>query len=131
MKELDIKIRNFDSKELELSDFAAYLAQAAAKNHIEMKDYKDFNKLLQTLEYEDKIDFDIVDKERSDYIASLSKKLEKEKMADLVAQSIRFKKGHIKAVDFYTYLRNTAKEQDIDIIHEYPNLFYYYIYTKL
>ena len=131
LKELDLKIRNFDSKDLELSDFAAYLAQSAVKYKVEIKSYKDFTKLLQTLEYEQKIDFDIVDKERSDYIDALSKKLSKEDMANLVAESIKFKKGHIKSVDFYTYLRQIAKEEDIDIIHEYPNLFYYYIYTKL
>ena len=131
LKEVDLKIRSFDSKDLELSDFSSYLAQTAVKNKVEIKDYKDFTKLLQTLEYEQKIDFDTVDKERSDYIDALSKKLSKEDMADLVAESIKFKKGHIKSVDFYTYLRDIAKEQEIDIIHEYPNLFYYYIYTKL
>ncbi|MFC1644144.1 hypothetical protein ACFL5C_02335 [Candidatus Omnitrophota bacterium] len=83
------------------------------------------------LEYERKIDFDIVDQERSKYIDFLSKKLSKQEMTELVTQSIKFKKGHIKAVDFYSYLRDLAKEHDIPMVQEYPNLFYYYIYTKL
>ncbi|NQT33042.1 MAG: hypothetical protein HQ594_05155, partial [Candidatus Omnitrophica bacterium] len=131
LKALDSKIRAFDDKELELSDFAAYLNRSIKRNKIDIKKYPNFEKLTQTLEYEDKIDFDIVDAERSAYIDALSEKLTKEQMTELVAESIRFKKGHIKAVDFYTYLRDKAKEHDIAIVQEYTNLFYYYIYTKL
>ncbi|MDP8299154.1 MAG: hypothetical protein P9L88_04550 [Candidatus Tantalella remota] len=131
LKEIDLKIRAFDSKDIELSDYAAYLYKRVSKNDIELTDCDNFNKLLKTLEYEEKIDFDVVDAERSSYIDVLSKKLSKEQMTDLVTQSIRFKKGHIKAVKFYIYLRELAKTNDIPIIQEYPNLFYYYIYTKL
>ncbi|MBD3426392.1 MAG: hypothetical protein GF409_04070 [Candidatus Omnitrophica bacterium] len=131
LKELDLKIRSFDEKQTELSDYAAYLNKTAEQQRIDLKDLEDFKKLVQTLEYEEKIDFDIVDQERSKYIDVLSKKMDKEKMTELVTQSIRFKKGHIKAVDFYSYLRELAKEHDIDMVHEYQNLFYYYIYTKL
>jgi phosphomannomutase len=131
LKVLDDKISAFQDKEIELSEYAAFLAKKASENGVDIKERDDFTKLLQTLEYENKIDFDIVDKERSDYIDALSEKLDKEQMTELVAESIRFKKGHIKAVDFYSYLREKARETEIDIIHDYPNLFYYYIYTKL
>lgn len=131
LKEVDSKIRSFDSKEIELSDYAAYLAENAPKYKINVKDYPNFEKLINTLEYEDKIDFEVVDGERSEYIDVLSKKLSKKNMTALVTESIRFKKGHIKAVDFYSYLRELAKENDIDMLRDFPNLFYYYIYTKL
>ena len=131
LKELDGKIRAFDGKELELSDYARYLDTSAKKYRINLDDCPNFKKLVDTLDYEKKIDFDIVDQERSAYIDKLSEKLSKEKMAELVAQSIRFKKGQIKAVDFYSHLRELAKEYKIPIVQEYPNLFYYYIYTKL
>ncbi|MFH1553145.1 MAG: hypothetical protein ABID83_05890 [Candidatus Omnitrophota bacterium] len=131
LKELDSKIRAFENKELELSDYAEYLYKNTSALGIDLEDCANFKKLLQTLEYERKIDFDVVDQERSKYIDDLSKKLSKEGMTELVTQSIRFKKGHIKAVDFYSYLRDLAKEHDIPMVREYPNLFYYYIYTKL
>ncbi|MFH1878404.1 MAG: hypothetical protein ABH883_06330 [Candidatus Omnitrophota bacterium] len=133
LKELDSKIRAFDGKdkELELSDYAEYLFKSVSKYKIDSADCPNFEKLVKTLEYEKKINFDIVDQERSDYIDALSKKLSKEQMTELVSQSISFKKGHIKALDFYGYLRDLAKENDVDIVHDYPNLFYYYIYTKL
>jgi len=131
LKELDSKIRAFDDKEMELSDYAAYLYKTSSEEGIKAEDFANFKKLIQTLEYEEKIDFDIVDNERSQYIDALSKKLDKERMTELVTWSVRFKKGHIKAVEFYTYLRNLAKEHELDIVHDYPNLFYYYIYTKL
>ncbi|MBD3379579.1 MAG: hypothetical protein GF408_03850 [Candidatus Omnitrophica bacterium] len=131
LREVDSKIREFDGKGLELSDYAAYLSKKTRDLRIDNRDYPNFGKLEKTLEYEDKIDFDIVDSERSEYIDLLSKTLSKKKMTELVGESIRFKKGHIKAVDFYTYLRELAKEHDIDMVHKFPNLFYYYIYTKL
>ena len=131
LKELDLKITSFDDKDIELSEFAAYLAALSRKTKTDAKDLENFSKLLDTLEYEEKIDFEVVDSERTAYIDVLSKKMGKEKMADLVTKSIKFKKGHIKSVEFYTYLRDLAKEYEIDIVQEYPNLFYYYIYTKL
>ena len=131
LKKLDSKIRTFDNKELELSDYAGYLYGSASKNGVNLKDCPNFKKLIQTLEYEEKIDFDVVDTERSEYIDALSKKMSKEEMTELVTQSIKFKKGHIKAVEFYFFLRELAKEHDIPMVQEYPDLFYYYIYTKL
>lgn len=131
LREVDAKIRDFKHKDIELSDYAEYLAKNAKKYRVDLKDKPNFEKLMQTLEYEDKIDFDIVDSERSDYIDLLSKKMDKEKMTELVTESVRFKKGHIKAVQFYIYLRDLAREYEIEIVQEYPNLFYYYIYTKL
>ncbi|MDD4957465.1 MAG: hypothetical protein PHQ61_07510 [Candidatus Omnitrophica bacterium] len=129
--EVDSKIREFDGKDLELGHFAAFLNKEAIANGVSTSDLVNFTKLLDTLEYEDKIDFDTVDQERSAYIEALSKKLNKEEMTELVGQSIKFKKGYIKAVDFYTFLRDLAKLYEIPITQEYPNLFYYYIYTKL
>ena len=131
LKELDSKIRAFSGKELELSEYAEYLYKASGKSKIVTANYPNFKKLIETLEYEDKIDFDIVDSERSKYIDFLAKKLTKEEMTELVTQSIKFKKGHIKAVDFYSFLRNLAKTHNIQMLQDYPNLFYYYIYTKI
>jgi len=131
LKELDLKIREFEDKEIELSDFASYLNECLKKNNISVKEYPNFGKLVNTLEYERKIDFDTVDQERSMYIDVLSEKMSKEEMTDLVTYSIRFKKGHIRAVDFYSHLRDKAKEHNIDMLKDFPSLFYYYIYTKL
>ncbi|MBU1127636.1 MAG: hypothetical protein KKE01_00955 [Candidatus Omnitrophica bacterium] len=131
LKALDLKIRAFDSKDIKLGAFAAYLDKCIRENRISLTDYPDFKKLVDTLEYEGKIDFDIVDQERGQYIDFLSKKLSKEEMTELVTHSIKFKKGHIKAVEFYTYLRDIARKQTIPMLQKYPNLFYYYIYTKL
>ncbi len=131
LKELDAKINAFDAKELELSDFANYLYKTAAKLNVSIESLPNFKKLVNTLDYEKKIDFDIVDSERNEYIDLLGKKLNKEEMTRLVSESVKFKKGHIKASEFYAYLRDLAKENDIAIVQEFPNLFYYYLYTKL
>ncbi|MBL7072659.1 MAG: hypothetical protein ISS33_02615, partial [Candidatus Omnitrophica bacterium] len=131
LKAVDSKIKSFKEKETELSDYSEYLQKTALKNKVDITVCKNFSKLLQTLEYERKIDFDIVDQERTSYIDLLSKKLPKKEMAELVAQSIKFKKGHIEAVHFYSYLRDLARVHNLAMVQDYPNLFYYYIYTKL
>lgn len=131
LKAVDSKIKSFKDKETELSDYAEYLQKTALKNKVDITSCENFGKLLQTLEYEGKIDFDIVDQERTTYIDLLSKKLPKKEMTELVAQSIKFKKGHIEAVHFYSYLRDLARVHSLAMVQEYPNLFYYYIYTKL
>ncbi|HNX90388.1 MAG TPA: hypothetical protein PKG81_00845, partial [Candidatus Omnitrophota bacterium] len=131
LKELDTKIRGFKDKTVQLSEFAAYLNIAMGKNGVALKIYPNFEKLVNTLEYEKKINFDIVDQERSQFIDYLGKKLTKKGMAELVAYSIKFKKGHIEAVDFYSFLREKAKEFNIPMLEKFPNLFYYYLYTKI
>ena len=131
LSNLDAKITAFEEKQIELSEFAEYLFATAKKNKIDLSAYPNLKKLIETLEYEQKIDFDIVDSERTKYIDLLAKKLSKEEMTGLVTQSIQFKKGHIKAVNFYSFLRDLAKEHNIPMLQEYPNLFYYYIYTKI
>lgn len=131
LRELDRNAHNFESKEMDLSKYAEYLVKASAENGVDTAGYANFTKLTDTLEYEKKIDFDVVDGERARYIDALSKMLSKEEMADLVAESIKFKKGYIKAVDFYSHLRDLAKAHDIPMMQEYPNLFYYYIYSKI
>jgi len=131
LKEIDLKIKAFKDKEIELSDFARYLYKELSAQKMAFKAYPNFEKLTSTLDYEAKINFDIVDQERSEFIDLLGKKLNKEGMAELITMSLNFKKGHIKAVDFYTYLRDKAKDINVSMYDEYPNLFYYYIYTKL
>ena len=45
LKALDLKIRAFDNKEIELSEFAGYLNKSIKKNKINLNDYPDFKKL--------------------------------------------------------------------------------------
>jgi phosphomannomutase len=131
LKELDRNVIAFGRKEIDLSKYAEYLDKAVKANNVDSREYVDFAKLINTLEYEKKIDFEIVDGERTRYIDDLSKILSRDDMAELVARSIKFKKGYIKSVEFYAYLRDLARIHEIPIIAEYPNLFYYYIYAKI
>ena len=118
LRELDRNMNAFEHKELDLSKYAEYLEKASRDNNVNRRSHSNFSKLIDTLEYEKKIDFDIVDGERTRYIDALAGILPKEDMAELVAQSIRFKKGYIKSVDFYSHLRDLAKAQNIPMLQE-------------
>lgn len=128
---LDNKITAFKDRQLELVDYAFFLEDFSDKHGVLICEYPDLQTLLKTLSFERKIDFDIVNQERTDYIELVKEKLDSEGMSELVGKSLEFKKGRIRPADFYTYLRDLAREQDIQIVHEFPNLFHYYIYSRL
>ncbi|MFA5256353.1 MAG: UTP--glucose-1-phosphate uridylyltransferase, partial [Candidatus Omnitrophota bacterium] len=88
-------------------------------------------KLVSVLIYEKKIDFNVVDKERAALIDAITKKLDKDQLAELVNKSLEFKVGKISSVEYYNYLRALAAKYGITLSSEYPNLFNYIIYNSV
>lgn len=131
LRHFDRQATAFDNNDVELSDYAAFLKESAENVGVEFSSFENFARLQKTLYFEEKIDFDVVDRERREYIDLLNQMIDSEEMTNLVTYSVRFKKGHIKPIDFYSYLRELARVHNIEIVREYPNLFHYYLYTKL
>lgn len=128
---LDRKISQHKEKELKFADYAAYLKKVAESKKINIKEYKNFNILIDTLQYEKDIDFDIVNKERAALIDELSKKLAKDELTKLVNRSIDFKLGKIETNEFYTELARLAGENKISLSKKYNNLARYIIYARI
>ena len=131
LKDFDTKIEEYKDKEITLSDYAKILSLKLKRYSINLKEYPNFSKLIYTLVYEDKIDFDTVDGERSALIDKLSKELAKDKLEELVVRSFSFKTGKLGPDEYYGYLRDITKTHNIDLTKDYPNLSNYVIYTKL
>ncbi|MFC1590074.1 hypothetical protein ACFL42_01125 [Candidatus Omnitrophota bacterium] len=135
LKEFDAKMQDHDDKKIKFNDYSRYLMNLAKKYNIEVRDYKNFFKLVNTLRYEDKIDFDIVDKERNSLINDLTKKLNdenaKDTLQELVMKSLTFKVGKISAAEFYNYLRKLSAGNGFVIAEKYPNLSNYVIYVSI
>lgn len=131
LRQFDSKVEGYKDKDITLSEYARILNGKLKKHNLNLKDYRDFSKLLYTLVYEDKIDFDVVDRERAALIDKLSSKLPKENLQQLVVKSFSFKTGKLSAAEYYDYLKKISSENGIQLSKTHPNLSDYVIYTKL
>ncbi|UCD55716.1 MAG: hypothetical protein JSV93_02715, partial [Candidatus Omnitrophota bacterium] len=129
--DLDRKVIQHKEKEVKFADYAAYLKKIATSKKINIREYENFNTLIETLRYEKDIDFDIVNQERAALIDELSKELPKDKLSELVNKSIDFKVGKIEGNEFYTELAKLAKENNISLSKKYNNLARYIIYSRI
>ncbi|MFA5147200.1 MAG: hypothetical protein WC515_07490 [Candidatus Omnitrophota bacterium] len=131
LKAFDSKTEEYVSKKLAFNDYVRYLQATAEKHRINLREYDNFFKLISVLLYEKKIDFKVVDKERSAVIDELSKKLSKDSLTELVTRSLSFKVGKISSAEFYEYLKAMSLANMIDIQKAYPNLYNYIIYNSV
>ena len=78
LKGLDQKMQDYEEKKIQFNDYIRYLQEKSEKLKINVRAYDNFFKLVSVLVYEKKIDFSVVDKERSTLIDTVTKKLDKE-----------------------------------------------------
>ena len=131
LKDLDAKMQDYESKKLQFTDYVKFLENLAANHKIKLRQYENLFKLVSVLVYEKKIDFNVVDKERSSLIDDLTKKLPKETLTELVTKSLSFKMGKISSAEYYDYLRALALHNGFQLSKDYPNLFNYIIYNSV
>ncbi|MDD5173207.1 MAG: 6-phosphofructokinase [Candidatus Omnitrophica bacterium] len=131
LKEFDQKTQDYESKKISFTDYIKYLEILAARYKVSLRRYENLFKLVSVLIYEKKIDFNVVDKERAALIDAITKKLDKDQLAELVNKSLEFKVGKISSVEYYNYLRALAAKYGITLSSEYPNLFNYIIYNSV
>ena len=98
---------------------------------INLRQYENLFKLVSVLVYEKKIDFNVVDKERSAVIDVITKKLDKEQLTELVNKSLEFKVGKVSSAEYYDYLKGIALHNGFQLSTDYPNLFNYIIYNSV
>ncbi len=131
LKELDLKSQDYESKKLSFTDYVKYLETLGSRYKVAVRPYENLFKLISVLVYEKKIDFNVVDKERAAVIDTITKKLDKESLTELVNKSLEFKSGKISSAEYYDYLRALAVKYGISLSSEYPNLFNYIIYNPV
>lgn len=131
LKDMDSKMEDYESKKIQFNDYIRFLQDSCEKHKINIRAYDDLFKLVSVLIYEKKINFNVVDKERGAVIDLLTKRMSKDQIAKLVAQSLAFKVGKISSVEFYAYLKALAQSNEIDLAKDYPNLFNYMIYNAV
>ena len=131
LKEFDAKSQAYETKKVTFTDYIKYLESLSAQYKLNMRQYSNLFKLVSVLVYEKKINFNIVDKERSTLIDMITKKLDKEQLTELVNRSLEFKMGKISSAEYYNYLKVLASKYGIALSSDYPNLFNYIIYNSV
>ncbi|MDO8535786.1 MAG: hypothetical protein Q7S30_02080, partial [Candidatus Omnitrophota bacterium] len=131
LKDLDSKMQDYESKKLQFSDYVKFLETLAQEHKINLRQYENIFKLISVFIYEKRIDFKVVDKERSTLIDEITKKLDKDALADLVARSLAFKTSKISSAEYYDYLKKLAMHHGFDMMKDYPNLANYIIYNSV
>lgn len=131
LKAFDEKIQDYEFKKLQFTDYVKFLQGLADGHNINLRQHENLFKLVSVLIYEKKIDFNVVDKERSVLIDELTKKLTKEALTELVNNSLSFKTGKISSAEYYDYLKKLAAYHGFELSKDYPNLFNYIIYNSV
>jgi len=131
LKTLDVKIQDYESKKLQFADYVRVLEGLAIEHKINLRQYESLFKLISVFVYEKKINFNVVDKERSSLIDELTKKLTKDALTELVTKSLSFKTGKISSAEYYDYLKTLASHHGFELAKDYPNLFNYIIYNSV
>ena len=130
LKSLDVKAADYESKSMQFNDYVRFLQDLAEKHKINLRAYENFFRLVSVLVYEKKIDFNVTDKERNTLIDDISKRISKDVLTELVSQSLSFKSGKISSAEYYSYLKNLAIKNGVDLAKDYPNLYNYTIYNS-
>ncbi|MBN1405704.1 MAG: hypothetical protein JW946_04225 [Candidatus Omnitrophica bacterium] len=108
--ELEKKHLEYDEEEISLAEFYDYLVILAKQQRISMDGLVNFSTFIRLAKLEGEIDFPLVEKQRTQLIEKISKKLDKEKLTGLVSRSLEFKLNKIDTVEFHAYLESLAKE---------------------
>ncbi|MFH0764595.1 MAG: cellulase family glycosylhydrolase [Candidatus Omnitrophota bacterium] len=106
-------------------------ASALAKKHgLDYSGYVNLSKLVESLKLEKGINFEKANRERDALIDTLSKKLAKPELEELVLRSLSFKSNKISQGEYYMFLHALSEKNGVDP-EPYKNLIAYTGYIAL
>jgi len=130
LKDLDAKDRLQASGETQFIDYALGMIKTANDNNISVENYKNVKTLISAQEIEKQIDFAKINVELSNLIDSISEKISKDDLTQLLNKNLSYKIGKLQPYDFFDYLKNLSKENSFDT-ESYSNLMKYADYLNL
>jgi hypothetical protein len=132
LKEFDAKLKAYQDGTTSFLDYVEMLIKWAGQKNQKIDEYNNVLLLQKAQAIESKIDFNIVDKERTQLIDKLGSILGKQELSDLVLKSMHFRLGKLTAVEYYNYLSGIVEKSGSTIQKEnYGNLFAYIDYVRL
>ena len=128
--ELDQKEQELEDNKLNLVDFCNYLKDILIAQNENLREYKNFARLVTLNHLEKGIDFDNVNKEQIDLLNYLGPRLNEEEIADIRQVAIDFKNDKMTSNDYYSYLKYLCYSKEIDLAR-FPNIAFYFKYLEM
>lgn len=119
--ELEKAGQDYENKKISLADYYKYINLQAKKTRQELMGFPNFREFMKVIESEKHISFPSVEKERSNLIEKLSKRLPKQKLTALVTKSLEFRLNKLTPAEYHGYLIKEAGETG-ESLDNYPNL---------
>lgn len=130
LKGFNAKVLEYKDGKIKFTEFAKVLNEYADHMKLDTKKYKNLSLQKETQTIEKQINFDDVEKERGALIDTLSKKLSKDELSDLVTKSLSFRLGRMTSEEYYSHLKDYAKKANISL-KDYSNLSKYIEYLNV
>jgi hypothetical protein len=92
--------------------------------------YTNLHILMNALEWEETLDFKLVEKERLELVELLAKKLSEQKLSALIQQSLLYRLGRMGYGDYHRYLRQVCRDNGV-LLDRLPQLNSYVNYVLL
>lgn len=121
--EIDNKNRLFEAGDISINKYLEWIWNLLGPNMFYENGWVQAYLTIRAMRLEDKIDFNIVEGERSSLIDYLLQSMPSEDKTGLVNKMLLFKLSRCSAYCFYEYLlRKSVAQYSIDIRGQYPNL---------
>jgi len=114
-------LEDFGADKITLTSYAKTLQAEADKANVKWNTYNNFNKVVESIQLEDKIDFAKIDRERLDMIDELETKVDKKVSDEIVTKSLNYRLGRLSAADYYNFLLEKSLSAKIDM-SKYENV---------
>ncbi|MBN2143048.1 MAG: hypothetical protein JW774_00340, partial [Candidatus Aureabacteria bacterium] len=131
--EVDREVTKFDEKTIDFEVYARFLEETALKYKIDLSPFENFNLQTKARIIEKEIDFKKVEEQREELISRFNTTLQgdKDKLRNIVHQSLAYKLREIDAETYYSFILNAAKENNINMedlshIAKYADYLHYY-----
>ncbi|MFH1776503.1 MAG: hypothetical protein ABH952_02960 [Candidatus Omnitrophota bacterium] len=111
--EIENKKADYEAAKIGFNDYCRYLASKLDKSNINKEEWLVFSTLLEALELEKNIDFDLAEQGKKNLISLLTNALPKGQLQTLVEMTIAFKNAHISSAAYCSYLKDLALEHNI------------------
>lgn len=125
-------VRSYRDKKLALGDYLAFLAARYSDASIPKKtDFPHISNFLKARVLERRLDFKAVQRSRDRLIERLVSQLDSRQREELIKKAMVFRLGDMGFLDFYGFLDELSKNQNIDIEKETPlKLYFDYVYLS-
>lgn len=114
LKAFDHQMDQYRLGKLSLTDFVQALAK---QPKVSMRRFPESQKFLETLDLEKHLDFKEVEKQRTDLVQTLTRRLNSDQLEELIQTSLAYRSGTIGHGAYYTHLKNVLVGAGISLFN--------------